>query len=324
MSRVLVCCILGTLGWASLSLGAEPLPGQPGWKLSAIDDEENVYQEAGLFLLEPPDGRPSITVRDGVAARIRSGSLRPEEAYRRGGRPVTRPEIATEGAQGKEAPGVQGDATGGFARLSGRSVGGLEESPSPAVVQAPAAVARPPWNPDGKTKPIYVYEENVAACSGSRHPGLWPHPPWELPPAKTDFACRKKDVDERLRRAAYDLCSSEEARKIGKLDLGGVREVWATDLQNWHEGGEDSAVAQGLIFCNKGEPYRAVFVLRQYRQQCWTCGYQAGTRLVGYDTELEQSQARKAIRAVDLRGGPRTSPNESEPPDRDAYWNEAP
>ena len=163
----------------------------------------------------------------------------------------------------------------------------------------------PTWNPDGTSKPYFSYEDAIAACSpldGSHK--------IEDPRTK-DFAnffnykykdsntCKNLDVVEEVKRSAFDFCSG--------VNEGGTKEAWALGPDSHRINGRVAIIGQGIITCNSGRAYHIFFEMRQHKGECWVCGF---------DGAFKENVMTK----IDLNAKPRTSPHESESPQREGYW----
>ncbi|MCO5143184.1 MAG: hypothetical protein M9962_08860 [Oligoflexia bacterium] len=63
---------------------AEPVPGHPDWFLEKVEKEveEGSYdQSPDFYTLRPKDGRPAISINQGLAAKIKSGQVNPSDIY---------------------------------------------------------------------------------------------------------------------------------------------------------------------------------------------------------------------------------------------------
>jgi hypothetical protein len=298
-----------------------------GWVLSAPEPEENVYIDQEIWTLTPPDGRPATSLRASVAARVNNGSLPPEAAYL--GRDTGPKSDPKSTANPEENPaGLAGRApaspTKGLGLDSAAELAQNQDPADPAAPSPPPAPAAPAWDPDGKTKPYYDYEKTKLACqkahkasplSGTKTT-FEERQPWNLPEGNTVASCKDADLEELMRREAYDTCSPIEAAKIGAFNQGGTLEAWVSKQQTWASPHGEIATAYGIYVCKSGRHYEAFMKLGEYDNECWMCSMQAS-----YSDDIAGLALKKAkLEKVDLNAGPRTSPHESEYPERAAYW----
>jgi hypothetical protein len=272
-----------------VSLHAEEMQSFSGWSLTENEPEENTY--AKEYSLRPWDGRSVITLDEAAAYKIKKGVISPAAYY------------AERVAGAKEtptpAPAVQPPAAD--PNLAGTFMSGKRNTA--ATDTAVSGAIFPTWNPDGQSKPYYSYEDAIAACSpidGSH----------KTEDARTkDFAnffnykfkdsniCKNLDVVEEVKRSGFDFCTGE----------GGTKEAWAMGPDSHRINGRTAILGQGILTCNSGRAYHILFELKQYKGECWICGF---------DGAFKENIMTK----IDLTTKPRTSPHESEAPTRESYW----
>lgn len=300
-----------------------------GWVLTPPAPEENLIVDPDIWTLTPPDGRPSTSLRASVAKRVQDGSLSPEAAYTGGHKNAK----AAASADNTAIPLPSGTPDGHGQDLS---LDNLNNSAPPAGTgRAPATAANDPvpaapttppepWNPDGKTKPYNDYNTIRLACEKAEQvtQPSWTKPyreerqPWDPPEGNMVASCKDADLEEEVRRVAYDICSPEEADRFGHYNQGGTLDAWVSKQQVWQSPHGEVGTAYGIYTCKSGRDYEVFIKLGEWKGECWACGMQSS-----YISDPAFAAKRKSkLNKIDLTAGPRTSPHESESPDRAAYW----
>ncbi|MCO5144207.1 MAG: hypothetical protein M9962_14050, partial [Oligoflexia bacterium] len=276
------------------------------------------------YVLQPPDNRVPMTIRANIAERIHSGAISPQLVY--SGFADKDTSIDKEKNQKSSYNTNFSMTVPEEAQNTSADDQETEESSGPVLHTISNNTNENKnsneWDPEGKTEAKHTYEEIKAACDGSARLGKWPLPSWVNRPSSESVACTSKDVDEEIRRASFDICSTDKQTAQGIKNLGGTKKIWATDVQEAVIENKKASIGQGVILCNNSmDSYRAIFVFRELKNQCWVCSFLSTVQSASQQSELNWNEAKKVLHEVDYFKGPRTSPHESEAPAREKYWS---
>ncbi len=310
------------------------------WKLEPYLKSEFEQIADDLYVLTPPDGRPSIFIKLHIAQQIQSGFLTKEAVYRARSS-YDREKLSMDASLSMNSGTKSSHSIHSFGNVDITSENKREDSVGDAVIGAPILSTEKKsepntnqdneikdfWDPDGKIPGKYDWNESILACKGAIHTGQE-----ELFRDKTlnSFSafeghplCSAKDAEEAARRAVYRYCI-EGKDSPGSFQTE-VKAIYVSEIKSLPTEELTKPFFVLIGHCSSGEKMRAKLSLSLTTApvgRCWICGQNSTREDYIQKTEFLWDLETTKLKSLDLSLPRRSSPMMSESFDTEIplYW----